>query len=115
MCVMNPSAGTGAGGLHVELCVPNENHGAYSVLMMNSYQFWIPTYTGYQSMLDTNNSGYLPVPMLETNQFWMPAYTGYLEYARYLPMVDTELCWIPIHTLYQYLSMLDTYPCGILT
>jgi hypothetical protein len=30
MCVMSPSAGTGAGGLHVELCVPNENHRAYS-------------------------------------------------------------------------------------
>jgi hypothetical protein len=31
MHVMSPSAGTGAGGLHVELCVPNENHRAYSV------------------------------------------------------------------------------------
>jgi hypothetical protein len=31
MCVMSPSAGTGASGLHVELCVPNENHRAYSV------------------------------------------------------------------------------------
>jgi hypothetical protein len=27
---MSPSAGTGAGGLHVELCVPNENDRAYS-------------------------------------------------------------------------------------
>jgi hypothetical protein len=26
------SAGTGAGGLHVELCVPNKNHRAYSVV-----------------------------------------------------------------------------------
>jgi hypothetical protein len=31
MCVMCPSAKTGAGGLHVELCVPYENHRAYSV------------------------------------------------------------------------------------
>jgi hypothetical protein len=31
MCVLSPSAGTGAGELHVELCVPNENHEAYSV------------------------------------------------------------------------------------
>jgi hypothetical protein len=32
VCVMSPTAGTGAGGLHVELCVPmpNENHRAYS-------------------------------------------------------------------------------------
>jgi hypothetical protein len=29
---MSPSAGTGAGGLHVELCVPNENHRAYSAV-----------------------------------------------------------------------------------
>jgi hypothetical protein len=35
MCVMSPSAGTGAGGLHVEFCVPNENHRAYSVLLKN--------------------------------------------------------------------------------
>jgi hypothetical protein len=32
MCGMSPSAGTAAGGLHVELCVPNENHRAYSVV-----------------------------------------------------------------------------------
>jgi hypothetical protein len=31
MCVMSPGAGTGAGGLHVELCVSNENHRVYSV------------------------------------------------------------------------------------
>jgi hypothetical protein len=31
MCVMSPSAGTNAGGLHVELCVPNENHRTYCV------------------------------------------------------------------------------------
>jgi hypothetical protein len=35
MCVMSPSAGTGAGGLHVELCVPNENHRVYSVYNEN--------------------------------------------------------------------------------
>jgi hypothetical protein len=33
---MSPSAGTGAGGLHVELCVPNENHRAYSELVKAS-------------------------------------------------------------------------------
>jgi hypothetical protein len=33
MCVMSPSAGTGAGGLHMELYVPSENHRAYSVVM----------------------------------------------------------------------------------
>jgi hypothetical protein len=31
---MSLSAGTGAGGLHVELCVPNENHRAESVDMV---------------------------------------------------------------------------------
>jgi hypothetical protein len=30
---MSPSAGTGAGELHVELCVPNENHRAYNVAL----------------------------------------------------------------------------------
>jgi hypothetical protein len=35
MCVMSPSAGTGAVGLHVELCVPNENHRVYSVVEAN--------------------------------------------------------------------------------
>jgi hypothetical protein len=31
MCVMSPSAGTGAGGLHVEL--PNEKHRVYMLNM----------------------------------------------------------------------------------
>jgi hypothetical protein len=30
-----PNAGTGAGGLHVELCVPNENHRAYSAALFH--------------------------------------------------------------------------------
>jgi hypothetical protein len=30
MCVINPSGGTDAGRLYVELCVPNVNHRAYS-------------------------------------------------------------------------------------
>jgi hypothetical protein len=41
MCVMSPSAGTGADGLHVELCVPNENHRAYSVPAARAGQNWL--------------------------------------------------------------------------
>jgi hypothetical protein len=37
MFVLCPSAGTGAGGLHVELCVPNENHRAYSAVPTQLY------------------------------------------------------------------------------
>jgi hypothetical protein len=32
LCNEPYSAGTGAGGLHAEFCVPNENHRAYSVM-----------------------------------------------------------------------------------
>jgi hypothetical protein len=48
MWVMSPSAGTGAGGMHVELCVPNENHRAYFELMFSlSDLFCINIYEGH--------------------------------------------------------------------
>jgi hypothetical protein len=55
MCVMSPSAGTGAGGLHVELCVPNENQRAYSVsAAFFSFSLRLPLFRDIPSLLGLN-------------------------------------------------------------